>query len=167
MSLVKVDVSGPLFQPDAGKRMHDAVAQGLLALGEIGAETMKYSMLNYKLVRTGRTVSSIRVIQRRKAGTAGYVFITPTDVWGGVISVRRGGLETYTTKKGKVRQRRIWHRSVLESHNNRPTRSWLAFGERKGRRLRRTSDFYARTIYALNKVKKQGIFAPPIVEALS
>jgi hypothetical protein len=167
MSLVRVDVSGPLFQPDAGKRMHDAVAQGLLQLGEIGAETMRYSMLNYHLIRTGRTISSIRVIQRRKQGTAGYVFITPTDVWSGVISVRRGGMEKYTTRTGKTRKRRIWHRSVLESHNNRPTRSWLAFGERKGRRLRKSTDFYGRTIYALNKVKKQGIFAPPIVEALS
>lgn len=162
-----VIATGPLFGKPA-EALREACAEGLRRLADIGTETMRYAMLNYGLARTGRTISSIRAIHRNtKRNTLGYWIITPTDVWSGELHIRQTGTVRKVTRGGRVRSVKQWSVRVARSTGSgRPTRSWLAYGERGGRRLRRSTNYYARTTQALRRIRYSGVFLPLITEKL-
>lgn len=161
-----VIATGPLFGRPA-QALNEACAEGLRRLADIGTETMRYAMLNYGLARTGRTISSIRAIHRNTRRNAlGYWIITPTDVWSGELHIRQTGGVIKQTKRGS-RYVKTWSvRVARSSGSGRPTRSWLAYGERGGRRLRRSTNYYARTTQALRRIRYSGVFLPLITEKL-
>jgi len=102
--------------------------------------------------RTGQTINSVTARHvRRSENVAGYAVILPTAVWGGVLSIRSAGTETYVNRRGQTRTRKVWERRVLRTDISRPTRTWLAYGLRGGRKLRPARNFFGRTSTELRR----------------
>ncbi|MCX7618927.1 hypothetical protein [Tepidiforma sp.] len=160
-------VSGPLFERSS-EAIREACAEGLAQLADTGVEVMQDQMRRYQLVRTGRTASSVRAIHRQsRPGSLGYWLITPTDVWAGELRIRQTGTVVKVNKKGIKRRVKTWSVGVARAEaTGRPTRSWLAYGERRGRKLRKATNYYAATTAALRKLRYDRVFLPLLSEAL-
>jgi hypothetical protein len=172
MSVVKltlgdVQMSGPLFD-----RPGRALAQGGAALiadyAGVGVEIMRNQMEALGVRRTGQAINSVTARHvRRSEAVAGYAVILPTAVWGGVLSVRRAGTETYVNRRGQTRTRTVWERRVLRSDSSRPTRAWLAYGMRGGRKLGKQRNFFGRTSTELRRRYAAAQAVAQLVKALN
>jgi len=172
MSVVKialgdVKVSGPLFD-----RPGRALAQGAAVLiadyAGVGVEIMRNQMEALGVRRTGQAINSVTARHvRRSENVAGYAIILPTAVWGGVLSVRRAGTETYINRRGQTRTRTVWERRVLQTDASRPTREWLAYGMRGGRKLGKQRNFFGRTSTELRRRYAAAQAVAQLVKALN
>lgn len=78
-----IEISGPLFESDAIRRMHDAVAEGMEELGDEGASILGTAILQRGFVNTGRFLSEIETIAKRQNPneSAGYVAVSVGGTW--------------------------------------------------------------------------------------
>lgn len=78
-----IEISGPLFEDDAVRRMHDAVAEGMEELGDEGASILGAAISQRGFVNTGQFLRSIETIAKRQNpdDTAGYVAVSVGDAW--------------------------------------------------------------------------------------
>lgn len=147
-----VQAVGPLFEVP-----EKAIAKGARELVEdfafAGEKLMASHMLQLGVRRTGATAASVRArLVRRNESAAGYAVIMPTRVWGGVLSIRDTGRREQYESRGTLRTRKVIERKVVRSDTSGlPTRTWLAYGLRQGRKLGKQRNFFARTATDLRK----------------
>lgn len=167
ISLAEIKASGPLFD-----RPGRAVAQGAAALiadyAAAGTEIMRAQMEALGIRRTGQAINSVTARHvRRSENVAGYAVILPTAVWGGVLSIRRAGTTSYVNRRGQRRTKTVWERRVVRSDASRPTRAWLAYGIRSGRKLARQRNFFGRTSTELRRRRAAAQAVAQLVGALN
>ncbi len=158
-----IEISGPLFESDVIRRFNDAVYSGMEEMADEGDDIMASQIAAGGMMDTGRLLRSVDIITKRASqDVIGYYAITPTDTWKGAVTLTKVG-----TKKGKKGKRvGVYHVGVV-TNDSRPTKTWLAHGTRRGVRLRRGYNFYARTATALRRMDPHAIIAPYIAEALN
>ena len=76
-----IELSGPLFEDDAIRKLNDAVAEGMEELGDEGASILGAAISQRGFVKTGAFLRSIDTIAKRsdKDRSAGYVAVAVTD----------------------------------------------------------------------------------------
>lgn len=78
-----IELSGPLFEDDAVRRLYDAVAEGMEELGDEGASILGAAVSQRGFVRTGAFLRSIESVAKRadKDASPGYVAVVVQDAY--------------------------------------------------------------------------------------
>lgn len=100
-----LEITGPLFDAAAQRRVNDAIAEGLEELGDTAAGILAGFVSQGGFVHTGAFLSSIDA-QRKGSddGGVGYVKVAPTDVWPAADRPTRTWFEKGTRKGVKYRK---------------------------------------------------------------
>lgn len=141
-----IEVSGPLFDSEMTRLFKGAVAQGIEDIADEADDIMVSHIVAGGMVVSGALMRSVdAVMVRSSQDVIGYATVTPTDTWGGVVTIRQTGTVKKTSAKtGKTRRVKTWAHTSFTSAS-RPTKTWLTKGTRNGKQLRRGYDFYRRT----------------------
>lgn len=76
-----IELSGPLFEPDAIDKFRDAVAEGIEDLADEADDIMVSFIAAGGFIHSGRLLRSVDVDYIRRPGAIGYAKVWPTDVW--------------------------------------------------------------------------------------
>jgi len=98
-----LELSGPVFEGDAQRKLSDAISEGLEELGDQAAGILAGYVSAAGFVKTGAFLKSIDSKLTRTGDSAGYVKVAPTDVWPAPNRPTRTWLEKGTRAGVKLR----------------------------------------------------------------
>jgi hypothetical protein len=100
-----IELSGPLFDPQAVRRFEDAVAAGIEEMAQLGEEILVGYIAQAGFIDTGAFVSSVGYEMHRERGV-GYAVVRPTAVWPEPGRPTRTWLERGTRRGVRLRRGR-------------------------------------------------------------
>lgn len=113
-----IETSGPIFEPDATKKLKEALSQGIEELGEQGGQMLAGFVRAGGFVNSGRFAGSTVVeLHRRNSGAVGWVKVYTENQWPEPDRPTRTWMETGRRSGVKLRRGTYAYRKTAKKLN--------------------------------------------------